>query len=435
MSERKSDVLVVGGGLAGCVAAQSVLQAGKNVTVICSNGGISEISAGAVDVLGVIPGEKPQICGRYMEAVPSLLEKYPNHVYKDCGKELQAGLDALVSLAGDGGYVLEGFDGANVWVPNMMGTFSVNALVPEMMYDGVCVPGKKERVLVIGIEGNVAFHAAAAAVSYGQYQKKLGGAAEYYSAVIRIEGWGDRRKISDGELADYLDTPEGIAELTDKLTTFCRNNRYGFDRILLPPVLGYINYGKNLKKLKEACGCGASEIEAIGNSVVGYRLTRALYRGLERHGATLVRGALAKSVAVDKDGVCVKAVLGLTDQVHPGTPVTFEGNALILATGGFVGGGIKARRTEVWIELLNQKLGRVEADQLDRDALSKSGQGFLKMGVEVRSDMSVRDEAFGGRVYACGSLLAGKNSASERSGAGIAAASAYLAGLHAASKN
>lgn len=432
MSEIRNDVLVVGGGLAGCAAAESVLKAGKNVTVLFSNGGMSEISAGAVDVLGVIPGEKPQICECYMDAVPALLEKYPDHIYKDCGNKLQDGVDALVSLAGDGGYELRGFDGKNVWVPNMMGTFSVNALVPEMMYDGVCVPGEKERVLVVGIEGNVAFRAGAAAVSYGQYQKTLGGAAEYYSAVIRLEGWGERHKISDGELADYLDTAEGIAELTDKLTTFCKNNRYSFDKILLPPVLGYINYSENLKKLREACGCKVAEIEAVGNSVVGYRFTRALYRGLERHGATLLRGAAAKSLTVEADGVCVEAVLGLTDQMHPGTKVTCRGDALILATGGFVGGGIKARKTEVWIELLDKKLGKVEPDQLDRDAVSKSGQGFLKLGVEVNADMSVKDEAFGGRVYACGNLLAGQNFASERSGAGIAAASAFLAGIHAA---
>lgn len=434
MNEIKNDVLVVGGGLAGCVAAESVLKAGKNVTVLFSNGGMSEISSGAVDVLGVIPGEKPQICERYMEAVPALLEKYPDHIYKDCGKKLQEGLDALVSLAKDGGYVLQGFDGKNVWVPNMMGTFSVNALVPDMMYDGVCVPGEKERILVVGIEGNVAFRAGAAAVSYGQYQKKLGGAAEYYSTVIRLEGWGDRRKVSDGELADYLDTAEGIAELADRISTFCKSNRYKFDKILLPPVLGYINYSDNLKKLQEACGCKAAEIEAVGNSVVGYRFTRALYRGLERHGATLLRGAAAKSLAADKEEICVEAVLGLTDQMHPGTKVTCRGDALILATGGFVGGGIKARKTEVWIELLDKKLGKVEADQLDRDALSKSGQGFLKLGAEVNADMSVKDEAFGGRVYACGNLLSGQNFASERSGAGIAAASAFLAGIHAALK-
>lgn len=434
MNEMKSDVLVIGGGLAGCVAAESVLKAGKKVTMVFPTGGSSEISSGAMDILGVIPGEKPQICANYKEAIPALLEKYPDHIYKVCADDLQAGIDAAVAVAKDGGYEIVDFDGANVWVPNMMGTFAVNGLVPEMMKDAVVNPGVKEKVLVIGLKGNVSFNAQAAAMSYAQYQKKLGGAAEYYSTELSLTGWGDRRKLSDGEVADYLDTEEGLGELIDQITTFCKNNRYSFDKMLLPPVLGYINYSSNLAKIKEACGCKVAEIQALGNSVVGYRFTRALYRGLKKHGATLVRGAVAKSITKEGNGVSVEAVVGLTDQLHPGTPVKYTANAVVLATGGFVGGGIKARKTEVWIELLNQKLGTVKVEQLDRNAVSPSGQEFMRMGVEVNADMSVKGEAYGGKVFACGNVLAGQNFASERSGAGIAVASAYLAGARAAEK-
>ena len=44
------------------------------------------------------------------------------------------------------------------------------------------------------------------------------------------------------------------------------------------------------------------------------------------------------------------------------------------------------------------------------------------------------DTKYNGRVFACGDVLGGQNFASERSGAGIAAASAYLAGKNAAAK-
>ncbi|MDD3404014.1 MAG: FAD-binding protein [Hespellia sp.] len=434
MKIEKTDVLVVGGGAAGAVAASAVLDAGKSVSVVFANGGGSEICGGAMDVMGVVPGEKPMICESYKEGISQLLAVYPDHVYGKCEEQLDKGLDALVSLAKAGGYTLHGFDGKNVWVPNMMGTFSVNAFVPEMMKDSVLEPGAEEKVLVIGVKGNVAFNAVAAAQSYQQYQKKLGGKAIYFSTEIKIGGWGDRRKISDGELADYLDTEEGLEELIGLIKTFCSNNRYQFDKILFPPALGYIHYEENLAKIKDACDCKVGEVEALGNSVTGYRFTRALYRGLEAKGANLVRGTVVKEVETTAEGVSAKCIIGLTDQLHPGKEATLESSALVLAAGGFVGGGIKARHTEVWIELLNQKLGSVVVDQLDRDAVNPKGQGFMRMGVDVADDMMVAEGQYNGRIYACGSILSHQNFASERSSVGVAVASAYKAGLQAAGK-
>ena len=67
MSGMKSDVLVIGGGTAACAAAEAVLQAGKKVTMVFPNGGSSEVSAGSVDILGVVPGEELRICEDYRE--------------------------------------------------------------------------------------------------------------------------------------------------------------------------------------------------------------------------------------------------------------------------------------------------------------------------------------------------------------------------------
>lgn len=427
-------MLVVGGGVAACVAADAVLSEGKSVTMIFPNGGNSEVSGGAVDIMGVVPGENPRICESYKEGIEALLEKYPGHVYGKCKDELENGIDALVSLAEAGGYPFVGHEGKNVWVPNMLGTFTVNAYVPKTMEDSVMTPGKKEKVLVVGVKGNVAFNAGAAAMSYKQYQKKIGGAADYYSTEIELEGWGDRRKISDGELADYVDTAAGKDELIKAVKTFCMNNRYKFDKILFPPALGYIHYLSVIAEIKEACGCAVGEVQTLGNSVVGYRFTRALYRGLEKKGAQLLRGAKVDSINVDEAQAEAECTVGLTDQLHPGEKECLSAPAMILATGGFVGGGIKARKTEVWIELLDKNLGTVPAEKLDRNAVSGAGQDFIRLGVEVNDDMSVADEKYKGQLFACGNVLAGHNFASERSSVGIAAASGYLAGKKAASK-
>jgi len=429
-----ADVLVIGGGVAGCVAAAAVLDAGKKVTVVAQNGGNSEVSGGAVDILGVIPGKEPRILESWQEGLSVLLEAYPGHVYGKCQEELGAGVAALAELAGAGGYPLTGFEGHNVWIPNMLGTFSVNAYVPEMMKESVLEPGREEKVLVAGIKGNVSFHAQAAAMSYQKYQQKPGGAATYYSTEIKLSGWGDRRRISDGELADYLDTEAGAEEFVTALQTFCQNNRYHFDKLLLPAAMGCLHYMDLLEKIQQSCNCKVGEVQVLGNSVAGYRFTRAIYRGLEKKGATILRGVRAKELRVSEDQIIVECVAGLHDQLHPGADIAFSTPAVVLATGGFLGGGIRAHRTEVWVELLNQKLGAVEAAQLDRNAVSAAGQDFIRMGVEVNKDMAVQDASWKGHIYACGNVLAGQNFASERSGAGIAAASGYLAGRNAAAR-
>lgn len=433
MKNNKYDVLVVGGGIAGCVAAKAAADEGKSVAVIFPNSGASEISSGVVDILGVIPGEKAEIVEKYKEGIEKVIEMYPDHPYKYSKAELDNGISAVVELAAAGGYHLKGFDGKNVWVPNVMGTFSVAALIPSTVSDSVCNTDG-DTVLVVGFDGNVNFNAEAAAQSYNKYQKKLGFKETYYSVVLKLDGMAGRHKLGDSELADYLDTPEGVQELSDKLVAFCANNRQKFDKILFPPVLGFVNYNTAVEKLKAELGCAIGEVLTFGNAVAGFRMTRAIYEGLKERNVTLLQGGKVNSVSAAESSVTASCTLGLVDQLHPGTKVDLTGAAVILALGGFVGGGIEARRREMWLNILEENLGEVTVDALNRNPVNAGGQNVLCLGASVNADMSVKDEKYVGRVFACGDFIAGHNSASERSGSGVAASTGWLAGKNAAKK-
>jgi len=433
MMKEHYDVLVVGGGIAGCVAAKTAQEAGGKVAMVFPNGGASELSSGVVDIVGVIPGACAKICENYLDGVELLVKNFPAHPYRLSADSLVQGLSVLSELAAKGGYPLYGFEGRNVWIPNIMGTFSIAALVPEVLI-GAVATAEKEHILVVGFKGNVLFNAESCANSYQKYQKKLGFQASYVSTELELEGMGDRRKLSDGELADYLDTATGMEELCQKLTSFCSNNRCKFDKILLPPVLGYVHTSEIWKKLQTVCNCKVAEVLTSCNSIAGYRMTRAIYRGLEDFGVRLIRAGKAESLKVDEAGVTVRATLGITDQYHPGTKAEYTATAVVLATGGFLGGGISARHTSIWINLLEQELGHIEADQLNRDAVCSAGQGVLRMGAAVNNDLSAKIESTYGRVFVCGELLMGFNSASERSGTGVAVATGYKAGVNAAAR-
>lgn len=430
MKTEQSDVLVIGGGLAGCVAAKAALDAGASVTMIFPDGGASELSSGAADVAGVVPGQPPKVYDRWAEGADALTKASAGHPYAQSLDTLQDGLDILCGLAAEGGEALQGFEGRNVWLPNVMGTFSLAAFVPQALAGAV--PGSGEHLLVAGFAGNVAFNAAAAAMSYSKYQKKIGLQAEYLSASLTLPGLAGRRKLSDGELAAYLDTDAGMQELAEVLRSFCSNNRRRFDSVLLPPVLGFTRTAEILQLLQKACGCRVAEVLTSCNCVVGWRMTRALYRALEKSGVQLVRGGRAVSLDAHRQAVTARCTLGITDQYHPGTPAEYTARAAVLATGGFLGGGIEARHTSVWINLLEQELGQVAPEQLSRNVVDGAGQDVLRMGVACGSDLAVLDESLNGRVFACGEVLAGFNSASERSGAGVAAATGCKAGRSAA---
>ena len=433
MKVENQDVLIIGGGLAGCAAAKAAADAGKKATMIFETGGASELSSGCLDLFGVIPGEEPEITMDYCEGIKKIAAAQPGHPYAYAAASLDDGLAAIVDLAKTGGYEFCGFDGKNVWVPNLMGTFTLASYVPSFMKKAVPVKGEPKSVLVVGFKGNIAFNAVAAAMSYKKYQKQLGFKDQYYSLVVELDGMAGRHKLSDSELADYFDTEEGVKDLADKLNAFFAYNIQKYDLVLLPPVLGFINYNNALKQLEEACGLGAAEVLVGYNAVVGFRMTRAIYKGLSKAGVTMFKGSRAKALSVG-DAAAVDCTVGISDQLHPGESVTFEAPAVVLATGGFIGGGVQARRREVWLDLLEENLGEVPASQLNRDPVYGGGQDVLKWGADVDADLAVKGDQYKGRVFACGDFLKGFNAATERSGSGVAAATGYLAGVNAAGK-
>ncbi len=432
MKLENHDVIVVGGGLAGCIAAKAVADKGKKAAMVFPNGGKSELSSGCLDVFGVVPGEKPAIVYDYAEGIKQIAAK-EEHPYHNAKNAVAKGIDAVAELAKIGGYELVGFEGKNVWIPNMMGTFTLVSYVPCSHEKAVFIKGESKNVLVVGFKGNVAFNAVAAAKSYKKYQKKLRLNNNYYSLNLALNGMTGRHRLSDSELADYLDTDEGIDDLSKKLKSFLECNSNSYDLVLLPPVLGFVRYRKRLRELREACGVDVAEVLTFGNAVVGYRMTRAIYKGLEREGITLLKGSRVEALSVEET-VVLDCTIGLTDQLHSGEKMTLSAPAVVLATGGFVGGGIQARRREIWLNLLEENLGQVATDILNRNPVHGSGQEVLTLGASVNEDFSVKGDKFKGRVFACGDLLSGFNATAERSGAGVAVATGYLAGQNAARK-
>ena len=68
MNKRNSDVLVIGAGMSGLVAALAAARRGRKVTVLSRGVGALAIGSGCVDVLGYVNGLFPAI--RWMPSNP-----------------------------------------------------------------------------------------------------------------------------------------------------------------------------------------------------------------------------------------------------------------------------------------------------------------------------------------------------------------------------
>jgi len=408
---KKYDVLVIGGGLSAVVAAKTASDNGKKVGMLFPNGGFSEMLSGAVDVAGVIPGEKLEIYKDYSEAV-NVLAKDNNHPYNICKDHLKDGLNTLKKLDN------YSYSEKNVWVENTLGTFTLTTALPFYLKE----VKEKENVLVIGFRGNINFNAKVAAENYNYNQKRVELSNTYYSTEIDLPSLNQRHKLSDGELADFLDTEAGIEELVNILSTYNVHKLY--DKFLFAPVLGFYKTETLMNKIKEVCGVEVGEVVA-NNSVLGYRYMRRLYKALD---VDMMQGYKATAIKEEDGVVKVTAEAGLTDQIHKGEEVVLEADKVIVATGSYVGGGLQRRKKELWINLFEEELPYIKEEQVEYEFLSAKGNDFFKVGANVDNDLHYKNYK---NVFVCGSLLAGANRVKERSRGGIDVASAYLAGSNA----
>ena len=196
--------------------------------------------------------------------------------------------------------------------------------------------------------------------------------------------------------------------------------------LILPPVLG-LTSAKVQRALEEELGVRMVEALGVPPSVPGWRLDRALLATLEPAGVTRIDGRV---VTPDVAGTRVRAV-----QVeHAGETRAIAADGFVLATGRFIGGGVRARSgaapvpvasgaalrdaelidpalgCAVWVEHLDQRFTSVQPLPLT-DPVRSAPQPLLDAGVHV--DDAGRPLDLHGRVhydnvFAAGSVVAGR---------------------------
>jgi glycerol-3-phosphate dehydrogenase subunit B len=394
------NIIVVGAGLSGLLAAWFARGRGERVVVVARGMGTLPLTAGCIDVLGYSPDGEP--VANLSWWLGRAFKEKPEHPYQLAGSEaLRDGVDALQAL-----YPLYGSLKENLFLPTAAGALRPTCLAPESLAGGYDVAGD-EGCLLVGFEGWRDFDAGYAAANLG-----------IRAAPISLP---DKRLVN----ATAVDIARRFeqADFRDEVARRVRLHLNGEARVGFPAVLGMDAAASVREDLEGALGAAVFEIPTLPPSVPGMRLDRALRGALRRAGVEVILGPTVRG------WVQGDSVLGIRTYGASGERV-LAADAVILATGGLLNGGLEiggdGQLTESVLDL------PVKAQQGDRyfEPLLMAHHPIFEAGVRVNAAMQPLDAMYAPiypNVCAIGGLLANADRIGESSTQGIAIATAWRA--------
>jgi glycerol-3-phosphate dehydrogenase subunit B len=416
-----ADVLVLGGGMAGALAALAARGRGARVALVARSPGATALSSGAISVapdLAGLPGAPLASRRPILEAAAHLATARPDHPYAFVGTAALG--EALAFAARELTSVLAAPLERRRFHATAFGSAVGAALCQRSMEAGDLL-AVKGLLVVAGFRGHLAFDASLVAAGLARYTPR--GGPEVRALELELPRLVDPA-ARPHELSRALEAPGAAEALGEALRSALPA---GAAAALLPPVLGLDPGARVPARIAAAAGLPVAETLSDVPSVPGLRLQRAIDARLAEAGVEIVRGELAGARA-------------------PGAPVEAAGRAIragtwILATGRFVGGGIARRGVlvEPALGLAVQAAegreagvhlsGRPAASLTVRDR--RAPQPLLSAGLRVDASLRPLDERgrpVHPRLFAAGAVIGGHEQATDGTGLGVAILTGYLAG-------
>lgn len=400
-----NDVVVIGAGVAGLLAAARLVDQGAKVSVVTFGIGGLQLSHGGFDVLGYAP----ERVDRPFDVLDDFIAANPGHPYALLGTEaVRTGTDYAASFFGD---LLAGNDGRNWLLPTAVGALRPTYLAsPTMVASDV--RADHDPVVVAGVRELKDFPADLIAGNLAAKQVPA------RAVEISLQPRGNEADPSALSYARAMDRPEFRARFAKALSA----QLLAGEKVLVPAVAGYRD-PRAFADLGERIGHTIAEIPMPPPGVPGMRLNEYASRRLQDLRVRWILGA--RVVDIHGDGGRATSV----DAATSGHITTLSADAFVYAPGGFESGALTL---DSYGEVHETHLGlpvRVPDGQLigpDR----RAEQPLFRSGVAVDDKMRVLDaddRPVFANLFAAGGILAGAMRWSEKSGEGIAAASAVRA--------
>ncbi len=409
-----SDVLVIGAGPAGLLAAWIARQRGARVRVMAAGIGTTHVAPGWIRVLNHVPGTS-EVPGTSLD---DFIAVHPEHPYALAGADaLAGGLAALREVGQQAGFGYVGDLSANFRLPTALGTVAEAALVPESFAAGDL--RRSGAMLIAGLAGWRDFYPKLCAENLSR-QGCTAQAATF--------------DLPEFHTSKFDATPAGLARLferpdvRERIAAQLKPKLDGAVRVGFPAVLGLERSAEVQRDLGDRLGAAVFEIPTLPPSVPGMRLFNAFKRALTQVGVQLLLDMTATRGVIEggrATGIAVPDVV---------RERSYRADTIILATGGLYGGGIVTDYTGMLREAVFGLPVQAPPGDLSGwfapQFLGKAGHPIHAAGVRANARMQPVDEA--GRVILenvrlAGRLLAGSDPLLEGSTEGVWLATAYRA--------
>ena len=397
------DLIVIGMGLSGLMAAKTAAAAGQKVLILGKGMGSLCLFSNTIDVLGQLPTAM-----KMTDALSQWVESHPLHPYSEVGlKNLEEALSSFLSLFPPP-YSFQTINNRNCLLPTGAGTFRPTFLIPITMAEGISID--ERRALIVGFRGFKDFYAHCVADQL-------------------------RCRAINLELPDlfYQElTATALARLMEKksfrenIGREIKKQLQGETRVGLPAILGTHDPAQIKDDLEAIIAAKVFEIPILPPSIPGMRIFNCFKEWLIWKGVSFLLG-YSVSKAVLRGKRCEKI-----EVLHPPVITSYSADRYILATGRFIGGGLKADDEKVVEPIFNLPLSQ------PRSREDWFGDSFFSdfphpiHGAGILTDASFQPVDAGGdmileNVWAAGSILAYHHCIDEKSREGIEISTGYVA--------
>lgn len=424
------DVLVLGGGMAGAIAALSAREAGARVALVRRSPGATALSSGAVTVArddAAAPGDPLAARRGPLEGARRLAALHPEHPYAIVGAGLERFPEALALAARALGELCAPPLERNRYVLSPLGMAVPCALCQRSQAEADLL-AVRGTIAVVGFADHLAFDAGLVADGL----RRLGRLGAPHAAEVELDlpGVGEGPLAMPHALARGLEAPGAAEALGERLRAVLPA---GAAVALLPPVLGISPGARVAERIAARAGLPVAEPLSDVPSVPGLRLDAALLAALAAAGVEVLTGGVTAPVRLDEP-------IGVAGR-------ELSARAFVLATGRFAGGGVVRghglREPLLGLPILAAEGGQAGVHLADRPAATltlrnrRIDQPLLSAGIQVDARLRPLTEdgsPFHERLFAAGAILGGHEQGVDGTGLGLAILTGWLAGRGAAGR-